>query len=51
MDNKDGIVFKAFVGGSEKLRGEIIRNEKMYNLFIRRKRCRGKNNTLKGNGA
>jgi hypothetical protein len=33
--------------------GEIIRKEKRYNLIIRRKnkRCGGKNDTLKENGA
>jgi hypothetical protein len=31
--------------------GGIIRNEKRHNLIIRRKRCGGKNNTLKGNEA
>jgi hypothetical protein len=36
---------------NEKFRGGVIRNEKKYNLIIRRKRCGGKNNTLKGNEA
>jgi len=32
--------------------GEIIRKEKRYNLIIgRKKRCGGKNDTLKENGA